>query len=627
MARSAHAWAAALVTLAAFITYASTLLPGFDFGDTASFQVMAGSASITPRDGYPLFFAIGALFTWLLGGDPAFALNVASAAAAAVSCGIIVLLAFTLTGSVPASVAAAAVFGGSYTFWSQSVIAEVYALHIGLVSATLLALLWWEGRPGWSRLALFFALYAVAFGNHLSMILLFPACAAFLLLSAPGGWRTVAGLRVVAMAAAIAALASLQYLWNLRALWLMSQPPASLFDGLGAFWFDVTKSDWRETMVLEVPASMTLERIRMYGFDVAQQFGWLFPTVALVGFWSLARQHRNRAALLALAYIVNVAFALGYSVGDSHVFFLPSHLMIALLVAPGLLYLDRLASSRGAFTGLALVLAAIHVYREYPALDRSGDLRPRQVLDALTGGLDDRNAVLFTDLNWQVQNGLTYYSSKVRTEVATARMPEVLLYAPALFQDNRAIDRDIVVTRQAREELTASYGPLFSSIPDDRAEAPVLSEAVRRVPTGTRYVLCVLRATRDFPIDQEDLARGLEFLTGGRTRRLPPGDYIAITGLVGSGDAGVIARERPFRQTTDVGGVEVELRMESWLPFDTIRRMGFGHVVAGRRHTLIVERGVSFAAFDAEGRALHTAYAANIFAPQPRWLVVPAGEP
>jgi hypothetical protein len=60
--------------------------------------------------------------------------------------------------------------------------------------------------------------------------------------------------------------------------------------------------------------------------------------------------------------------------------------------------------------------------------------------------------------------------------------------------------------------------------------------------------------------------------------------------------------------------------MESWLATDTIRRMGFGHVIVGRRHTLIVERGVSFVAFDADGRAIHTAYRSNIFAPQPRFL-------
>jgi hypothetical protein len=70
-----------------------------------------------------------------------------------------------------------------------------------------------------------------------------------------------------------------------------------------------------------------------------------------------------------------------------------------------------------------------------------------------------------------------------------------------------------------------------------------------------------------------------------------------------------------------LAGVPVTIRMESWLSADTIRRMGFGHVIAGRRHTLIVERGLSFAAFDGQGAPLATAYAANIFAPQPRYLI------
>ena len=55
--------------------------------------------------------------------------------------------------------------------------------------------------------------------------------------------------------------------------------------------------------------------------------------------------------------------------------------------------------------------------------------------------------------------------------------------------------------------------------------------------------------------------------------------------------------------------------MESWLASDTIRRMGFGHVIAARRHTLIVERGVSFVAFDERGRAAPDGYAAEHLRP------------
>ncbi len=54
------------------------------------------------------------------------------------------LAAAELSGSVAAAVAAALLFAGSYTFWSQAIIAEVYALHALLVSATLLLLLRWQ---------------------------------------------------------------------------------------------------------------------------------------------------------------------------------------------------------------------------------------------------------------------------------------------------------------------------------------------------------------------------------------------------------------------------------------------------------------------------------------------------
>ena len=59
------------------------MLPGFDFGDTGSFQATVGSPLITPRDGYPLYFAIGQLFLWATGAEPAHALNLASAITAA----------------------------------------------------------------------------------------------------------------------------------------------------------------------------------------------------------------------------------------------------------------------------------------------------------------------------------------------------------------------------------------------------------------------------------------------------------------------------------------------------------------------------------------------------------------
>src|SRR5262249_11692140 len=155
-----------------------------------------------------------------------------------------------------------------------------------------------------------------------------PAYTLFLLTAAPGGWRSMLTLRVVALAVVIAGLGAAQYGFNLRTLWLMPDPPQSFVDGLQKFWFDVTKSDWRDTMVLQVPREMVRERFEMYWFDLRQQVGAVVPLLAIAGVVRLLIADRRRALLMIVAYAVNVAFAFGYSVGDSHVFYLPSHLFV-----------------------------------------------------------------------------------------------------------------------------------------------------------------------------------------------------------------------------------------------------------------------------------------------------------
>jgi hypothetical protein len=131
-----------------------------------------------------------------------------------------------------------------------------------------------------------------------------------------------------------------------------------------------------------------------------------------------------------------------------------------------------------------------------------------------------------------------------------------------------------------------------------------------------------LKPTRGTAIDWADVGRSLSALGGGApATRTPEGDYTAVAGVVGKPPVVVIGANAPFRRVVDIAGVEVQIRMESWLAMDTIRRMGFGHVIVRRQHTLIVERGVSFVAFDEAGVPIRTAYAANIFAPLPRYLV------
>ena len=97
----------------AFLLYYATLLPGLDFGDTASLQIVAGSPIVSLRDAYPLYFAIARVMLPVLGGEPAHALNVTTALESAAACGALTLLAAELSGSILAGMASALLFAVS----------------------------------------------------------------------------------------------------------------------------------------------------------------------------------------------------------------------------------------------------------------------------------------------------------------------------------------------------------------------------------------------------------------------------------------------------------------------------------------------------------------------------------
>ena len=88
-----------------------------------------------------------------------------------------------------------------------------------------------------------------------------------------------------------------------------------------------------------------------------------------------------------------------------------------------------------------------------------------------------------------------------------------------------------------------------------------------------------------------------------------------------SGEDPIVARaeDAPFRMNFRLLDDPFTVRMESWLPSDTFRRAGFGHVLRGREHVLTLERGVSLVWFNRNARSSNPVYAASLYAPGPRY--------
>jgi hypothetical protein len=412
------------VGLLAFVCYWHTLLPGLDFGDTASFQTGVGSTTLTPRQAYPLYYALGNVVAWLDPHEPAHAMNLASAIYGGLAVAVAVWVAAEITGALVAGIAAALLLAFSYTFWTQAIIAEVYTLHLLIVGLCLVALLRWERKPTTARLAAFYVIYALGFGNHLSMILLLPGFAVFILMAGPRGDHDPLRPHAFVLALGAALLGALQYGWNFRGLWLTADPPTGLAQAFGQFWFDVTKADWRQTLVMSVSDTGLRGRPAMYWFDLRQQFGWPGALLAAAGFIFIATRRPRIAVLLFLLYSANLMFAWTYNVGDVHVFFMPSHYIIALCAGAGVAALGPAKAGHyvQAVTALCLAYILWRGYDTFPAVDRSWDHRPEALLDAFTtppklSTVYRQHAIFGVDANWQVQNGFEYFMRRRKPAV------------------------------------------------------------------------------------------------------------------------------------------------------------------------------------------------------------------
>lgn len=618
-----HLWllaAACVVATVAFWAYTRTLLPGVDLGDTGGIQAAVLWPEHSARRAYPLYYALAKPFIRAVSEDnPARGLNLFSAIWAAVVAGLLTIVGGRLTMSPLAGAASGLLLAFSFTFWTQAIIAQVYSLHLALLAGCLLALQSFAARPTTGRLAVFFAVYAAAFGNHLGMILFLIPFTVLVLQSHPRP-QTLFRRSTVGLALVIVIAGALQYTPAFLYVWSSIDAPRAWADRVAAFWLDVTKADWREGTVLGVSSSQWWGRLQMWAWDARQQFGdvgMLLAVLGVVRVWSLSRPW---AVFLGLAYAITTLFALTYNSGDAYVFLLPGHLLIALVIAVGLTHW-RDVRLRYALTAIALVYASWRGWDTWPAVDRHDDRRAEAQLAHLAEGVDARSALLVSKMDWQVENVLLYASRYTRRDLAWVRLDDVLPHFPFLVKDNVSAARHVVLTADAARSVVAAYAAEFPLVLD-QDPAPGLADIAARMPPGTPYVLTLLSpAPAGRTLDRGDFAKGLAELTGNRVPSRVESAYEVWAGSHGEAPTLYRSEAHPFTTTVLVGGEPFTIRMDSWLPDDTFRRGGFAHVLHGREHALIAERGISLVWLQRDGSPA-TYYGAGLYTPEPRYRIL-----
>ncbi len=375
---------------------------GADSGDLATAVAVGG---VPHPSGYPTYLLLAELFGALpLGGDVAHRLNLMSAVSAALAVALLYLAAIqTLSrhfrenfqsvgveGSQEpisfdfaevSAMVAALTFAFSPLFWSQAVIAEVYALN-----ALLVALLLWlalqvragaVGCLGWLCLAM-----GLALGNHLAMILVLPL---ILALVWPAYRQQSRGRRLGLILLLLAGLS----VYGIIPWRAASQPPinwggADHWQGL--YW--LVTGEAYHGYVLSLPGEYVRPRLLALVQIIVQDLAWWGLPVAFWGWRLMLRHDRMLAAGSLLTVGLIGVYTVSYSTADSYLYLLPALMLMCLWLAWGVLDLlrrVRVHLLRIRVARALLLLPVVSVMLNFSVVSLHGD---RTALDFAQKALD-----------------------------------------------------------------------------------------------------------------------------------------------------------------------------------------------------------------------------------------------
>lgn len=349
---------ALVIGLLATLIYALALAPDILYSDSGEFQALTYTWGMTHPTGYPVYLLLARIVSLIPLNTLAWRVSFFSALAGGVTVGTLYLLVrhFTQRGG---AVLASVVLLLSYTFWSQSIIAEVYTPAIAFISVILLLLLLWRKQLVRWRWLLFLSglLLGMGIGVHLFLVLIGPAVLIFvfwgLLFASPeerGQWGHLARLVLGGVAGVIIFFLLFAFMDALptptnfyattmipsRDAWNLTE--SDLDTVVERFWLSISGKQWRDAMLPE-DLEYSKEVENFFEDYLAREYTPPTLLLALLGALVALLRHTRQFALVTATLLVAFVAALVYQPGDKYIFYLPVYVMVALYAGVGAGYL------------------------------------------------------------------------------------------------------------------------------------------------------------------------------------------------------------------------------------------------------------------------------------------------
>ncbi len=460
----------------AFALYARTMARDVLPGDPGEFQFAAWNFGVAHATGYPTYLILGGLWQHLLaflGLSPALALNLLSAFFGATAVALFYrVMAAWLPGEAvirrTAAAFSALLLATNPTFWSQSLIAEVYALH-----ALFIVLLLWalerlrSDDPQVKRSPIpLFLILGLAFTHHATTLLLLPGLA----LAVWCNRRTVAHDWRHWLGAAFALIAPLLlYLYAP----LRATPTASpwFFPTIGGEQLALYGEGWQGFVDFVTGQSIS---VGFYGLGAGLantgqgwflwqlHFGWAGLVLAIIGLYSLSKGRRwDILAVTGLGVVAQQIFNLFYAIQDILVYYIPIYIFVTVWIGFGAAQLgngfmslaEQIGRSSGQspttaqtgstqpslrsiavlVTALLFLLPLRQTMSYLPSLDQSQATQARKNIEAIMAAAPPPDAILVT--NDRDEMTPLYYA-----QVVEQRRPDLTGVFPLMAPELRFAD-------------------------------------------------------------------------------------------------------------------------------------------------------------------------------------------
>ncbi len=495
---------AAFVAVAAFVVYLQTLAPSADFIDAGELATVCATLGIAHPTGYPLFTLVGWLFAHLpIPGSIIFRLNIMAAFFTAIGAGGVVLLANELfsfwmpervkqsTGQknraqiaknktqkgknknqfhvaqasspvspiqereparTPALLAAGTglITAFSATWWAQSCSIEVYPLHLFMVPLVLVFFLRMLRNDDTEKIGrdgkLFAVLLGLSFANHMTTILLAPAC--LYMFFARYRFSKLAVQRILRLAPFFIAGLLVYLYMPLRSAQfpLMDWGHTSTW---AAFLRHVTAKQFQIWMYTGSGAAS--KQWAYFWSRVPKEFTIVGALIALVGLWKMFNvasvRRTHILAFTLLLFFGCLFYSINYDIHDIDSYFLLAFLAVALWIGAGMMSVANWVAatfrSRSekqtpavpqrdlkvtATIALALLLGIIEIGANFSDNNESGNYMVEDYTMNMLRNLPPNAIVFSTQWDFWV-SGAFYY------QLVEHVRPDVLVIDKAMLRD------------------------------------------------------------------------------------------------------------------------------------------------------------------------------------------------